>query len=192
MIVAVVPLKGRAHAKSRLAGTMAPGRRERLALELAARTVRIVAASPRVHRVALATPETALAVELGVELLPDRGSLNGAIEDAQRWAGRAGAGGLLVVPADLPLLQTAEIDDLVSGAPPGPSLTIAGTRDGGTGCLLLSPPETVRPLFGAGSFARHLAAAREAGVRLSIVERRGFTHDLDTVDDLVALRANLL
>jgi 2-phospho-L-lactate guanylyltransferase (CobY/MobA/RfbA family) len=47
------------------------------------------------------------------------------------------------------------------------------------------------PAFGAGSFARHSAAARESGAALTFRHPPSLLLDVDTAGDLAALRANL-
>jgi 2-phospho-L-lactate guanylyltransferase len=61
----------------------------------------------------------------------------------------------------------------------------------GTNALLLSPPDVVAPSFGAGSFARHAARARAAGAMVQVCELPSLGLDVDTPDDLAALRAAL-
>jgi 2-phospho-L-lactate guanylyltransferase len=57
----------------------------------------------------------------------------------------------------------------------------------GTNALVLTPPTAIRPAFGEGSCARHVAAAREAGVPFAVEELASLALDLDTPADLVAL-----
>src|SRR5947209_2006447 len=184
MIVAAIPLKRLSEAKSRLAGHLLDEERTRLVTDLVERTVTVLRTCSTIECVALATPETQLGERLGVEVLPDRGSLNRAIEDAQRWATTKGADALLVVPADLPLLNAGDIECLLSSMPPRPSLTIAPTRDGGTGGLLLCPPDVVSPAYGPQSFTHHRSRGEGAGAALKIVLREGFAAEMDTIEDL--------
>jgi 2-phospho-L-lactate/phosphoenolpyruvate guanylyltransferase len=56
---------------------------------------------------------------------------------------------------------------------------------------VLSPPGAIRPAFGEGSRARHVDAAREAGVPYAVEEIPSLGLDLDTPADLVALTREL-
>jgi len=58
----------------------------------------------------------------------------------------------------------------------------------GTNGLLLTPPDVIAPAFGPGSRARHSDAATAAGARVEVAELTGFAFDVDTRDDLDALR----
>jgi 2-phospho-L-lactate guanylyltransferase len=61
----------------------------------------------------------------------------------------------------------------------------------GTNALALAPPDAIRPAFGEGSCARHLAAAREAGGPYAVEELSSLALDLDTPADVVALTRRL-
>ena len=71
-------------------------------------------------------------------------------------------------------------------------MTIVPDRHGtGTNALLLTPPDAIEPSFGPGSRARHEAAAAAAGAECRIAEPPSLALDVDTADDLAALRAAL-
>ena len=71
---------------------------------------------------------------------------------------------------------------------PDPYVAIVPDRHGeGTNALVLTPPTAIRPAFGEGSRARHVAAAREAGIPFAVEELASLALDLDTPADLVAL-----
>jgi 2-phospho-L-lactate guanylyltransferase len=61
----------------------------------------------------------------------------------------------------------------------------------GTNALVLTPPGVMEPAFGEGSFARHAARARAAGATLKVADVRSLGLDVDTPDDLAALRRAL-
>jgi 2-phospho-L-lactate/phosphoenolpyruvate guanylyltransferase len=188
MIAAVVPIKRLSQAKSRLAERLTTEERTRLAVFLLGRTVAALRRSGRIARVAVATPEENVARGLGVEWIEDAGSLNGSLGRAAVWAVESGAEALLIVPPDLPMLSTADIEAVAGIRYSGPNVVIAETRDGGTGALLLSPPDVVAPAFGPGSFSRHRAAAEALGVTITVLDREGLGRDLDTASDLDELQ----
>jgi 2-phospho-L-lactate guanylyltransferase len=186
MIVAAIPVKKLTEAKSRLSTRLSSQQRTSLVLTLLERTVAAVRGSGMVTRIALATPEPALADRLQTELISDPGSLNGALQNAASWAVRASATQLLILPSDLPLISPGAVEALLRSAGDGPGITITATRDGGTGALLLAPPNVVPPVFGELSFQHHLDLARRKAVAVTTPSIDAFTHDLDTVEDLEA------
>lgn len=187
MIVAAVPLKSLDRAKSRLASLLAPSDRSALALALAESVIAALGGAGCADRIALVTPEGHLAKRLGVELLPDRGDLNRSLQGAVEWALSMRAGSLMIVPADLPLVTPDDLVTLAEALDGQRGVTLAPTRDGGTGGMVLTPPDAIPPAFGPLSFSRHLRLARDSGLLLSCVTSPGFLYDVDTADDLRAL-----
>lgn len=101
----------------------------------------------------------------------------------------AGAERVLLVPGDCPGLDPGEVAGLLE-APPG--VTIVPDRHGsGTNALLLAPPDAIAPAFGPGSFARHAALVRAAGLVVRVAEPPSLLMDVDTPEDLDALRERL-
>lgn len=186
MIVAVVPVKRLRDAKSRLAPSLMPDERAELAMRLAERTVEVIAATGQIARVAITTPEEWLARRLGAAWIPDAGSLNRSLQKGIAWA-MAQRASLLIVPADLPEMEAADIQAVLAALGDDPGIVIAPTHDGGTGALLISPPDALSPSFGVGSYQRHIALARSAGIGVAEVRRGGLARDLDTMEDLAAL-----
>lgn len=102
-----------------------------------------------------------------------------------------GAGCVVLLPGDCPLLDPRELDSLLTGVP-GRYIAVVPDRHGtGTNALVLSPPGAIRPAFGEGSRARHVAAVREAGIPFAVEELASLALDLDTPADLVALTREL-
>jgi 2-phospho-L-lactate/phosphoenolpyruvate guanylyltransferase len=184
MIVAAIPVKRLSEAKSRLSPSLLDHERRDLVRRLLARTVDVLHESGVIDRVALVTPEPSTAESLQVELIADSGELNDALAAAVQWALVAGARSLLIVPADLPFISAAEIRAFVDDDPALYGIAIAPTEDGGTGALLLTPPNIIPPAFGPGSYERHLALARLFGVRAERVLSDALSFDLDTPEDL--------
>jgi len=184
MIAVVIPVKRLTEGKSRLAARLSPTERAELITDLVRRAVDALHESGIIERIALATPEVALAQSLKVDALPDGGSLNAALRGAVAWATEMDAAGLLILPGDLPLVRGEDVRAIVATLPDPPAISIAPTRDGGTGALLLSPPTVIPPSFGAASFERHLQLAHDCGVRVSSVMRTALSFELDTVEDL--------
>src|SRR5579862_4299332 len=99
---------------------------------------------------------------------------------------------VLLVPGDCPLLDPAEIDDLIARPMAGRSAVIVPDRHGtGTNALLLSPPDAFEPAFGSGSRERHEALGRAAGIDPQTVNVQSLALDVDTPEDLSALEVAL-
>ncbi len=180
----IVPHRGLAVAKTRLAPVLAPEERVSLARELLQRVLRV--AREAVDDVVVITPSAELitVVEpIGATLVVQRGmGLNAGLDQARADALEAGIALLGVLHGDLPNLHTDDIVALLAAAPDPRGVAIAPDRSGsGTNGLALRPPDAMPFAFGIGSFAAHSAAA---GGAATIVNRPGLEFDLDTPADL--------
>jgi 2-phospho-L-lactate guanylyltransferase len=194
---AILPVKRFPAAKQRLSDGLEPGMRAVLAEAMvrdvlaALERVRglegviVVTNEPRAARPALAS---------GAEVVPDEreaGQSPAAEAGIERALAR-GAERVLLVPGDCPALDPAEVEELLGEPAAAPAVTIVPDRHGtGTNALLLTPPDAMSPAFGEGSFARHTAAARDAGAALTVRHPPSLLLDVDTAGDLAALRAAL-
>ncbi|CAA9553710.1 MAG: hypothetical protein AVDCRST_MAG19-1042 [uncultured Thermomicrobiales bacterium] len=196
-VVAVVPIRGLASGKTRLAGELPPEAREALTRRMLRGVVGAALASGAVDAVAVVSPDPAtlaLAAELdpaAVPLAQDMAvpGLNPAIAAGRDWALGWGAATLLVLFGDLPLLVGHDVRRLLSPAAP---VVLAPDRHGaGTNALVLrfDAPDAVRFRFGfgAGSCPRHAAEAARLGLSVAISTAPGTAFDLDTPEDLRAL-----
>jgi 2-phospho-L-lactate/phosphoenolpyruvate guanylyltransferase len=190
MTIAVLPIKSFPRAKSRTG--LGGGERAALAESMATDVLAALAQVTVLDAILVVTREpraAAAAAAVGAEVLHDaheRGH-SAAARLGIDAAIRRGAARVLLVPGDCPLLDAAEVDALLATA--GPGVTIVPDRHGtGTNALVLTPPDTMAPLFGPGSCARHAELARAAGVEVRTVEVPSLAFDVDTPADLAALR----
>lgn len=127
----------------------------------------------------------ALARRLGaIALIEQAHDLNLALDQARRAAIALGADAILVLPADLPLLNAADLRELYALAAADPSVVMAPSHDGGTNALLLHPANLIEFAFGANSFRRHQELARAANVQPTVLDTPGLALDIDRPDDL--------
>jgi 2-phospho-L-lactate guanylyltransferase len=183
----IVPHRGLAAAKTRLAPVLDDAEREALARRLLERVLRV--AHVACGDVVVITPSEALeplVSAAGARLVVQRGmGLNAGLEQARRDALLDGVDSLLVLHGDLPNLGMDDIAALVAAVPQPAGVAIAPDRTGsGTNALALRPPDAIGFRFGVGSYAAHRAEAEAAGVPLVEVRRPGLAFDLDTPDDL--------
>lgn len=188
-IWAVVPVKRLDRAKSRLAGVLDVEQRAILAAAMLRDVLETIAASSQVAGTIVVTADPAaasLARLCGAEPLRDRrgDGLDDAIRQGTGRARSNGARGVLVLPGDVPLIDTGEIGEICAALARTGSAIVPATRDGGTNALAAAPPDHLRPSFGEGSFQRHLAAMAAAGLSPSVLRLAGTGHDIDVAGDL--------
>jgi len=180
--VAVLPVKRFTRAKQRLRASVDGIARERLAAAMVGDVLQVVTALDELVRVIVVTAEPAaaqLADEAGAHVVRD--------PDEAGQSAAAALGIVAAVPGDTPGIDRDELLAILARTEP---VVIVPDRHGtGTNGLLLAPPAAIAPAFGPGSRARHEAAARAAGVACAILALPSLTHDVDTPEDLAALRA---
>lgn len=188
----IVPLKALARAKSRLAGTADDGVRPGLALAFAQDTVAAALACPAVRDVVVVTGDARAGRELaalGAVIVADEpdGGLNTALAHAAATA-RAirPESALAALNADLPALRPAELARALDAAAQFPRAFLPDAAGIGTTLLTAAPGRELRPAFGAGSRARHIASG---AVELRLDAVRSVRQDVDTGDDLRAALA---
>ncbi|HYN70443.1 MAG TPA: 2-phospho-L-lactate guanylyltransferase [Candidatus Eisenbacteria bacterium] len=209
---AVVPIRGLETAKTRLGGDLDPEERRSLVTELLRRTLVATRDASTIAGTVVVTMDPAAAAianrhrAIGLlERVP--GGLNAAIEAARSVAIARGASAVLVLPADLPAVSAAALDELIEtareaatareqvsatngAAANGLVLVVPDRHGAGTNALLVSPPDAVAPRFGDSSRAAHREAARDAGMRY--LELDGpLSLDVDTPADLLVAEAAL-
>ncbi|MGH3087805.1 MAG: 2-phospho-L-lactate guanylyltransferase [Rubrobacteraceae bacterium] len=189
-VFAVVPVKDLRGTKSRLAPILDPCARAGLTLYMMRRVVKCLMEA-EVDRVCVVSPDGIVleqARELGATpLLQKSQGLNPALEEGREFAMKKGNSSLLVAHADLPLLEEGDIRAFLERAKGSPVAIAPDGTGTGTNALLLSPPDNIPFLFGAGSFEKHLDAARERGLSVEVCERPRLAFDLDTGEDLARL-----
>ena len=176
MAAILVPFRG-AEGKRRLAPAT-PEARVALGLAMLAD---VLSAAVAVDATTVVTDDEAawrVAAELEVDVLAGlpRGQ-GSAVEAALRRLEPFGP--VLVVNADLPCVQPADLRALLDAVPPG-GIAVAPAADGTTNALALADASLFQPLYGPGSAERFLALA-EQGVR---VDHPNLADDVDTLEDL--------
>lgn len=193
-LIAILPVKPLAEGKSRLAGVLGKAERTALNRRLFRHVLAIAAASVGSSRTLIvsrdpAVLDTARARHALALCEEGDGGLNAALDQARKEAVRRGATAVLVLPVDLPLLATPDVEAIVAAAGPSPAVVVAPDREeAGTNALLLSPPSALPFAFGLDSFPAYLVASRRAGIEPAIIRREALAADIDTADDHARLR----
>jgi 2-phospho-L-lactate guanylyltransferase len=187
----LAPVKPLAEAKSRLAPVLTSQARAALMRDLLNRTLALAAQSRLFTQLLVISRDPAvweLAHESGAAALAEEGNdLNSALHQGRSYAQQRGAAGLLIIPADLPLLTVADLHALCSLASVGDGFVVSPSQDGGTNALHLRLPSSLPFCFGEDSFARHLTVARAGGLAPVTYDSPTLRMDLDWPQDLATL-----
>jgi 2-phospho-L-lactate guanylyltransferase len=193
-IWAIVPVKPLRRGKSRLAGTLSEDERAELNQSLLQHTLSTLTDIKELEQVLVISRDPhalTVARQHGARTVREDGQpeLNTALARATVVAKVHATRGVLILPADLPLISKEDVLTLIGKAGEPPVVVIAPDRHGkGTNALLISPSGLIEYDFGENSFQRHCERAKQAGARLEIVELPSLGLDLDVPEDLEIIR----
>lgn len=194
--LAILPIKSFDQAKQRLRDTLRPTTRRVLAEAMFSDVLVALRRCAAIERVLVVSGDRGaqrIAAGYGAMVLQD-GELGHNVAAAQgiRRALELRFTRVLLVPGDCPLLDPAELDQLVDRGAASRSALIVPDRHGtGTNALLLSPPDAIMPAFGPGSCRRHQELAAAAGLDVQTVPVESLALDVDTPEDLNAVESAL-
>ena len=191
----LIPVKNLSAAKQRLAAVLDQPARTELAQAMLHDVVATLAAWPRRPACALVTGDP-FAVDLArqhdLEIIPDPANPGetGAIELATNICIARGIDSTLVIPADIPLIQAGELEEILNRAPKEGSVLAPAADGRGTNAVLRRPANLFPLRFGNDSFKPHLAAARATGKPCIVLQLPGIAVDVDNPEDLQRLLAH--
>jgi 2-phospho-L-lactate guanylyltransferase len=181
---ALVAIKSRAQCKSRLAEVLAPAARLQLVRTMLDVVISAARGAQTLRQILVVSPERdCVAAEIPV-LADTGGGLNGALSAAQMALHEFGCQELVVLPADLPHVTAADIDDLVRAGRRGGFAIAPDAAGVGTNALYLNSPQPFRFRFGPDSRRLHLEQAHSMGLNPQVVQLAGLEFDVDSPDDV--------
>jgi len=188
----LVPVKNLANAKQRLASMLDQSTRTLLAqamLHDVLETLGLWANRPEVSIVTSDPFACELAHSFHFEIISDNAnrSETDAIEMATRICESHGIASTLVIPADIPLINAAELDQILHAAPDQGTVLVPAADGRGTNAAWRRPAGLFPLRFGNDSFKPHLAAARATQKPCFILELPGIALDVDNPLDLKQL-----
>ena len=190
----LVPVKNLASAKQRLAEVLTAEQRRSLAEAMLRDVLEALAQLDQPESVSIVTGDavaTALARDYGFDLIANNEDFGetAAIALATDVTASGGSDGVLVIPADVPLITAAEVKAILDAAPESGTVLVPAADGRGTNAILRRPPSLFPARFGNDSFLPHLENARRSGRQVVILELPGVALDVDRPDDLAALLA---
>ena len=190
----LVPVKNLSKAKQRLAAVLDQRARTELAQAMLHDVAASIASWDRRPDAALVTSDE-FAIEIArrydFEIIPDPANPGetGAIETATRVCSERGIDFTLVIPADIPLIQASELEEILAHAPAEGSVLVPAADGRGTNAAYRRPPNLFPLRFGNDSFKPHFAAARASGKSCVVLQLPGIALDVDNPADLQQLMA---
>jgi len=186
----LIPVKNLVNAKQRLSLVLNQPERTELAHAMLWDVLTAVSASNISTCLVTGDPHALeLAQEFHCEVIPDNFNPGetGAIEMATHICECRDIETTIVVPADIPLVQTEEINQVIAAAPEQGSVIVPASDGRGTNAILRRPAKLFPLRFGNDSFQPHLAAARATRKPCVVLSFPGIGLDIDNPSDLYKL-----
>ena len=184
----LIPVKSLANAKQRLASVLDQPTRTKLAQAMLFDVLEALHAWRDRPDISIVTSDP-FALELArrfqFQVIPDntnRGETD-AIEMATRLC-VSRVDSTLVIPADIPLIQTSELEKILEDAPNQGSVLVPAADGRGTNAVWRRPAGLFPLRFGNDSFKPHLAAARATRKPCVVLSLPGIALDIDNPSDL--------
>ncbi len=190
---AIIPVKPLPDSKCRLAHILSAAERAELIYRFLTRTLTVLNQSGVIDRILVVSrDDRALAAARlhGAEALVETAvtGLNPAVAQAVNYAAESGATAVLILPVDLPFIQSEDVSIMVGGSrsgrrQSGQIIICSDNKNQGTNALLISPPRPFTFHYGEGSFQQHLQEAKRRHLTAHIIQIPGLQFDLDTEED---------
>jgi 2-phospho-L-lactate guanylyltransferase len=192
--VILVPVKNLSGAKQRLAAVLDQPSRTALAEAMLRDVLTALHGWKTRPQVAVVTGDpyaTALAAEYEFEVIADAENPGetAAIEMATQLCVERGADSTLVIPADIPLIQAWELEEVLKHAPAEGSVLVPAGDGRGTNAAFRRPANLFPLRFGNDSFKPHHAAAQATAKPCVVLQFAGIAVDVDNPPDLEQLMA---
>ena len=190
-IWAIVPVKPLNRAKSRLSKILTPEQRQTLAEKMFRHSMEVLHSVKQISGVLVISRDTkvlGIARDYQMQTVQEAGTpeLNSALLRASQVVLAQRGEGVLVLPADVPLVTPEDIMEMLHLGRYNTTVVLAPDRnDDGTNALLVNPPGYIPFAYGPGSFRRHVFLAEEANATVKVYRSPRLSLDIDVPEDLV-------
>jgi 2-phospho-L-lactate guanylyltransferase len=185
---ALLPIKSLDQGKSRLSPVLNPEQRALLIPAMLEDVLEAIVGTPALKLLLVTGDDRVaqLAASRGISSLLEEVCISEthAIETATRHACSLGAKGTLVVPADIPLVQPADLNAVLESAPEQGTVMVPAWDGRGTNAVLRRPADLFPLRFGNDSFLPHSAAAEQTQLPCIVVQNDRIALDVDSPSDL--------
>lgn len=192
---AIIPVKPLRRGKSRLAEILSEEDRSRLNHHLFTHTIDVLLQVEAISDILVVSRDSNVLTEArdkGVRTVTENGTpeLNSALRRASLFSNVFSTEGVLIVPADLPLLTPEDVTDFLAQRTKPPMLVISPDRLRlGTNMLFIDPADLITFSFGTDSFEKHCVLAGQKGAEVIVYENERIALDLDIPEDYEILRS---
>jgi 2-phospho-L-lactate guanylyltransferase len=192
-VSALIPVKGFRNAKQRLSPLLDGADREVLAEVMFRDVLKQVLKARGLVETYVVTGDSnvaEIAMSFGAQLIREeveKGETD-AVDFARNELKQLRREAVLIIPGDMPLVRSADIEEVLTQIPEGagsPFALLVPSHDRmGTNALLLAPPDIIKLRFGYDSFTYHMSQLSAQGLPLRFIENERLALDIDEPKDL--------
>jgi 2-phospho-L-lactate/phosphoenolpyruvate guanylyltransferase len=192
-VSALIPIKGFRNAKQRLSSVLGAAEREIFAAAMFRDVLRQVLRTHGVAETFVVTGDdkaAEIANTFGAKVIrekTEKGETD-AVDFARLELKRMGREAVLILPGDMPLMRSGDIEQVLAQVPEGatpPFALLVPSHDHlGTNALLLAPADLIKLRFGYDSFSYHMSQVAAHGLPLRFIENERIALDIDEPRDL--------
>lgn len=191
VVYAIVPVKRLGVSKRRLSKSLSLQERKALTVAML-EDVLIALKTSTIEKVLVVSNDPkvrSIAEKFDADFFsPFRKGLNCAVEEAFAWCIRNKADSVLVLPSDIPLITSKDVNTIVKLGSEGCRVVLVPSRDGGTNAFFQCPPHLIRACFGPESFSKHVQEACSKDICIKFYYSLGVGLDIDCAADLEVLK----
>jgi 2-phospho-L-lactate guanylyltransferase len=191
---AIVPVKSFENAKTRLSSILDTDDRIRFSLLMLEDTLQVLSVVHLLTQVIIVSADMRveeIAVKYGAKFLLEEKEtgVNSAVALADSYCMKEAADATMVIPHDLPLLDSTDISKACEMAEKESTCIVIcpSLRYDGTNMLLRKPPSIIATFYDADSYNMHVKAAIRLGIPVKHLFSKSLMHDIDTPEDALEL-----
>ncbi|MHA1267377.1 MAG: 2-phospho-L-lactate guanylyltransferase [Candidatus Helarchaeota archaeon] len=192
----IIPIKSLRTGKKRLQSVLTPSERQTLILTLLQDVLNAATCSKFSNTTLIVTSDLELIKQIKKLAYPNLAFLQEksaqgtyqAVQYALKWCSKHPITSILIIPADIPLIQANEIDDLIAlGRSQNSIVLIPSVRKDGTNAFFQPFPSNVKVWYGPESFKKNLEYLSKNKLPHIILNKSSFALDIDLKEDLLHL-----
>ena len=193
-LCAIIPVKPLKRGKSRLSGILSVEEREQLNKDMLKRVLNCIQNTPEIHfYIVISYDPTTLSIarEMGAKTVLESKLTNSnrALRKATTAARAYNATRVLILPADLPLINESDIQQFIKLGETSQGIVISPDhKQNGTNALLVDPIGAIDYNFGEWSFRKHIEQAQRKKVNVTVADIKNLKFDLDLPEDFLLLK----
>jgi 2-phospho-L-lactate guanylyltransferase len=187
---AIIPVKKFENSKMRLSSLLNADERVQLSLLMLDDTLSVLAGVQPLQQLVVVSADACaqeIAARHGAKFLREEkeSGVNSAVALADGYCADQGAGATVVVPQDLPLLDSVDVAMACELAESEDRCIVIcpSLRYDGTNLLLRKPPSAMTTYYDNDSYETHIKSAATLGIPVKLFFSKKLMYDVDTPDD---------